>query len=180
MDRRAKKNGVNAPAKSSKSARLDFVWQCRTIMGRLAVGGGVQTFKSVFGVARALGPVLYCGYLAYYFFDAGGSVQGIQDIGLGPTVLGLGAVGLLFCIPLVMKIVRMFRTPRAPGSGGSAPTHDGDDDDGGAAADAAIARYMARKAKEDASAKPSTNTVSPRPVQQSSGPARRPSFGRKG
>ncbi len=149
-------------------------------MGRLAVGGGVQTFKSVFGVARALGPVIYCGYLAYYFFDAGGSVQGIQDIGLGPTVLGLGAVGLLFCIPLVMKIVRMFRTPRASGSGGSAPAHDGDDDDRGAAADAAIARYMARKAQEDASAKPSTGALSARPIQQSSGPARRPSFGRKG
>ncbi|MEP6828930.1 MAG: hypothetical protein ABI963_01205 [Rhizomicrobium sp.] len=139
----------------------------------------MQTFKSVFGVARAFGPVIYCGYLAYYFFDAGGSVQGVQDIGLGPTVLGLGAVGLLFCVPLVMKIVRMLRTPRSPGSGsgGDAPS---DDDDGGAAADAAIARYMARKAKEDTSAKPSTGALSPRPAQHSSGPARRPIFGRKG
>lgn len=130
--------------------------------------------KSMYGVARAVLPVLYCGYLLYYFIDAGGSVQGIKDIGLGPTVIGLGAVGLLFCVPLIWRIVRMFRGPRAPKSGGGAPTND-DDDDGGAAADAIIARYMARKAIEDAQ----PSAAAPRPATPSTGPAKRPSFGRK-
>lgn len=131
--------------------------------------------KSIIGIGRALLPVLYCGYLFYYFIDVGGSVQGIKDIGLGPTVIGLGAVGLLFCLPLIWKIVRTFRGPRAPKSGGGAPIKD-DDDDGGAAADAIIARYMARKAIEDAL----PSAAAPRPAAPSGGPAKRPSFGRKG
>jgi hypothetical protein len=135
----------------------------------------VGSLKSIFGIARVALPVLYCGYLLYYFVDVGGSVQGIEDIGLGPTVLGLGAVGLLFCVPLILKIARIFRGPRSPGSGGDGPAYDdGDDDDGGAAAEAVIARYMARKSGEVA-----TNAPAPRPAQQSGGPARRPSFGRK-
>lgn len=136
--------------------------------------------KSIIGIGRAFLPVLYCGYLLYYFIDVGGSVQGIKDIGLGPTVIGLGAVGLLFCLPLIWKIVRMFRGPRAPKSGGGAPIKD-DDDDGGAAADAIIARYMARKAIEDAL----PSAAAPRPAAPSGGPGKRsgvgrPSFGRKG
>jgi hypothetical protein len=129
----------------------------------------VQTFKSLFGIVQAAVPVLYCGYLLYYFFDVGGSVQDIEDMGLGPTMLGLGVVALLFCIPLVLKIVRMFGGPRAPKPRGNTPSDD--DGDGGAAADAIIARYMARKALEDAM--PSA------PAPQSGGGANHPSFGRK-
>ncbi len=133
------------------------------------------SLKSMFGVARAAVPVLYCGYLAYYFFDVGGSVQGVEDTGLGPTVIGLGVVAALFCIPLLLKAVRLFNGPRAPGPRntgprGNAPDSD-DDDDGGAAADAIIARYMARKDAE-------AGTLPSRPAPQG-GPARRPSFGRK-
>jgi hypothetical protein len=134
------------------------------------LGDGVQTFKSVFGVARAALPVLYCGGLLYYFLDVSGSVQEAQDIGLGPTVLGLGAVGVLFSIPLILKVVRLVGKPRSPGGG---PPKDDDDDDGGAAADAAIARYLARKSAEAAATPPA------RPAPQNSAPARRPSFGRK-
>jgi hypothetical protein len=137
-------------------------------------GKALRTFKSVFDVAKALLPVLYCGGLLYYFLGVGGSVQGIKDIGLGPTVLGLAAVGVLFCIPLALKIARLFRGPRL-GSGGGAPKDkDNDDDDGGAAADAAIARYMAWKSTEAATG---ASTPAPRPV--SGGPARRQGFGRK-
>lgn len=131
----------------------------------------MQSFKSIYGLARAAAPVLYCGYLLYYFFDVGGSVEGVRDVGLGPTVIGLGAVALLFSIPFLLKIVRLFNGPRSPRSGGGATGVDGDDDDGGAAADAIIARYMARQAAETAAGTPT-------PTPKMSGPAK-PSFGRK-
>lgn len=131
----------------------------------------MRSFKSLLGVAGAFVPISYCGYLLYYFLDLSGSVEDVENNGLGPTVLGLGVVAALFCIPFIFKIMRLFRGPGSPRSGGGAPTSDeGDDDDGGATADAIIARYMARKAAEEAAAPA-------RP--QSAGPARRPSFGRK-
>ena len=145
-----------------------------------AAGDGVRSFKSVSGVIGALIPVLYCGGLLYYFLDVAGSVQEAEEIGLGPTVLGLGAVGLLFSIPLILKVLRLFRGPRAPGSGGDAPRDNDDgDDDGGFDADAAISRYMARRASEAAAATPAPASA-PRPAPKSGGPAGRPSFGRKG
>lgn len=135
----------------------------------------MQSFKSIRGVIGALIPVLYCGGLLYYFLDVAGSVEEAQEIGLGPTVLGLGAVGLLFSIPLILKILRLLRKPRSPGSGGTAPPDD-DDGDGGFDADAAISRYMARRAQEAAAA-------APRPAPKSAGPAKssfgRPTFGKK-
>lgn len=135
----------------------------------------MRSLKSVFGIAGALVPIGYCGYLLYYFLDLGGSVQEVEDMGLGPTVLGLGVVAALFCIPLIFKIMKLFHGPGSPRSGGGAPNYDdGDDDDGGAAAEAAIARYMARKSAEDAISAPAA-----RPTQQRSNPSGRPSFGRK-
>jgi hypothetical protein len=135
----------------------------------------VRTLKSVFGVMGALVPILYCGSLLYYFLDLSGSVQEAETDGLGPTLLGLGIVGLIFCIPLVLKIVRIFAGPRSPGSGGrggpDAPTPD---DEGGFDADAAIARYMARRSAEAA-----PNSPAAPPAHQGGGPARRPRFGRK-
>jgi hypothetical protein len=101
----------------------------------------MQPLKSVFGVIGALVPIVYCGGLLYYFLDTSGSVQGAEAIGLGPTLLGLGAVGLLFCIPLIVKVVRIFAGPRSPGSSM-------DDDGDGFDADAALARYMARRSSE--------------------------------
>jgi hypothetical protein len=139
----------------------------------MAAGDGVRSFKSVSGVAGALIPVLYCGGLLYYFLDVAGSVQEAEEIGLGPTVLGLGAVGLLFSIPLILKVLRLFRGPR---SGGNTPRdngHDDGDDDGGFDADAAISRYMARRATEAAAA--ATPAPAPRPAPKSGGPAGRPS-----
>ena len=131
----------------------------------------MRSFKSLLGVAGALVPISYCGYLLYYFLNLSGSAEEVENNGLGPTVLGLGVVAALFCIPFIFKIMRFFRGPGSPRSGGGAPTsNEGDDDDGGATADAIIARYMARKAAEEAAA-PARS--------QSTGPARRPSFGRK-
>jgi len=133
------------------------------------MGDGVQSFKSIYRVAAAAVPILYCGYLLFYFFDVGGSVDGIAEVGLGPTVIGLGAVALLFSIPFLLKVVRLFKGPGSRPSGG-APTND-DEEDGGAAADAIIARYMARQAAEAA-------TAAPTPAPKMNGPAK-PSFGKK-
>ena len=145
-------------------------------MAPIAVGHGMRSLKSIFGVAGALAPIFYCGYLLYYFLGVSGSVKEAWDIGLGPTVLGLGVVALLFCIPLIWKLLKMFSGPRWPGSASrpnAPPGHGDDDDDGGAAADAIVARYLAQRSAEAA-----PNTPAAR-APQGGGPARRPSFGRK-
>ena len=152
-------------------------------MGARRGAGVLRSFKSLLDVAKALLPVLYCGGLLYYFFDVGGSIENVEAIGLGPTVLGLGAVGLLFCIPLALKILRLRRVLKSPGPGGGGTPGDHDGDDGGAAADAVIARYMARKEAEEKSARPN-NTASgdfansSAPRSTSGAPAKR-GFGRK-
>ena len=135
----------------------------------------MQTLKSVFSLIGALAPVLYCGGLIYYFLDISGSVQEAKMNGLGPILLGLGTVGLLFCIPVVLKIVRIFSGPRSPRSGGSGgPNRSARDDDDGFDADAAIARYMAERSAEIL---PNSPALSSR--REGDGPARRPGFGRK-
>jgi hypothetical protein len=129
---------------------------------------GVRTFKSVFVVIGTLAPVLYCGTLLYYFLGISGSMKNAKSIGLAPTLLGLGVVGLLFCIPLVVKIVRIFARPRSPGSGPDTP-----DDQSGFDADAAIARYMAQRPAQAVPGSPAA-----RPTY-GGGPASRPGFGRR-
>ena len=128
----------------------------------------MRNLKSAFGLVGAIVPVIYCGGLLYYFFGVGGSVQGIEEIGLGPTIIGLGAVGLLFCIPVILKLMRIFGGP--PGSGGG---RDDRDEEDGFDADAAIARYMASRSVEAA-------TNAPAPAPKGGGPAKRPGFGRRG
>lgn len=102
----------------------------------------VRSMKSALGVLGALLPLCYCGGLIYYFFDLSGSTEQVQKDGLGPTVLGLGIVGLLFCIPLIFKIAKLFAR-RSTGSdeGGGAPPPGG-----GLDPDAMIARYLAKQA----------------------------------
>jgi hypothetical protein len=128
--------------------------------------------KSIVGVVGAVLAVLYCGRLLFYFYDVSGSIEDAQKVGLGPTMMGLGAIGLLFVIILVVKVARMIRGPRSPGSGrrGSpnAPTQD---DDGGFDADAAIARYVALRSTDAAAAVPAASV--------GSGAANPPSFGRR-
>jgi len=131
----------------------------------------MRNFKSAFGLMGALLPILYCGYLLYYFFDLSGSVEEVKTNGLGPTVLGLGIVGLLFCIPLIFKLVRLFAGPRSPGSGRGPDAPAGDDKDG-FDADAAIARYMAQRSAEDS---PNAPIASP----ARGGSARPSGFGRR-
>ena len=136
--------------------------------------------KSVGLVIGALVPVVYCGALVWYFFGVGGSVEGVETIGLGPTILGLAIVGLLFCIPLIIKLFRALSTPRAPGSDGrngpTPPTRKPHHDDGDDKFDAvaAIARYMARQSAE------ATAVAAPAPSPiEGAAPSSGPIFGRK-
>lgn len=137
----------------------------------------MRNLKAVFAVVAAAFPVIYCGYLVYYFYDvSGGSMQEVERSGLGPTLIGLGVVGLLFCIPLAVKIVRLIVRPRPPrsdsGGGPRPPTPHG----GGESsfdADAVVARYLAQRQVEAASGSPAA------PPAQGSVGAKRAGFGRK-
>jgi hypothetical protein len=96
----------------------------------------MRSFKSVFGVIAALLPIGYCGYLLLYFKNVSGET-GPVETGLGPTMLGLGAVALLLAVPLLLKVVKLFAgTP-----GREVVVEESNFD-----ADAALARYLARKA----------------------------------
>jgi len=131
----------------------------------------MRPVKSVFGVIGMLLPVFYCGGLVYYFSGFRGATEGSLAEGLGPTVLGLSAIGLLFCIPIGWKLVKMLTGSRAP-----VPDRPGGEDEEAASgfdADAALARYMARKAAGAEGAVASPAAWTPEPVVS------RPSFGRK-
>jgi hypothetical protein len=137
----------------------------------------VRSLKLGFGLFGALVPIIYCCALLYYFFDMSGSVENAEMIGLGPTMLGLGIVSLLFCIPLLIKLVRIFAKPRLPGSGG--PDTSARDEETGAEADAAIARYKARQSAPAASNTPIVSPARASSGPASSGPTKRPGFGRR-
>ena len=125
--------------------------------------------KPVIGMIRTLFPVVYFGGLFFYFLDvADGSLEQAQEMGLGPYLLGLAIVGLLFSIPLIIKLVWllviMFGGRRSHGSGTDSPNGDGGFD-----ADAVIARYKAQQSVGATSAKPPARSA----------PGKPSSFGRK-
>jgi hypothetical protein len=137
------------------------------MMGRLQRRSGMEGFKSAVGMIRLFMPVVYCGgLLAYFLWVSGGSLDTANIIGLGPTLLGLGVVGLVFCIPLGLRLFQLFGR-RPPGG----PDGSGDE---GFDPDAAIARYMANRPAEPASRAPA-----PRSAPKSSGPVRPTGFGRR-
>ena len=131
----------------------------------------MRSMKTVIGILGALVPVVYCGWLLTYFLNVGGTADGVVGIGLGPTVLGLGAIGLLLCIPLLFKIMKAVTgsgRKAEKGSGAEAQTAASDSEpEPSFDADAALARYMAKKA---------SGLVEAPPVE----PGVRPAFGRKG
>jgi hypothetical protein len=135
----------------------------------------MRTLRSVIIIVVALAPIVYVGRLLYYFLDLSGSVQEAESDGLGPTLLGLGLVGLLFCIALAVKLIRIFGGPRSPGSVGrsSPPSPSTPDGDGGFDADAVLARYMAKQTRETVPVSPAVP-----PARQGARPARS-TFGRK-
>jgi hypothetical protein len=132
----------------------------------------MQPVKSFFGVIGALLPVAYFGGLGYYFYRTNEAMGGLATKELGPTILGLGAIGVLFTIPLLIKLVRMFSGASAakPAKAVAGAAEGGESDFD---ADAVFARYMARRSAEGGHP-----PVSP-PAPGRDPAAPRPSFGRK-
>ncbi|MEO5492952.1 MAG: hypothetical protein ABIR08_02875 [Sphingomonas sp.] len=132
------------------------------------------SMKGAGALIAALVPIAYCGAMIYYFAGVGGSVQGVAAIGLGPTVLGLGAIGLLFCVPLLLRILKLVGTPppkpgAQPRLAVNVPEEEAFD------ADAALARYLARKAE---AGEESQTVAAGEPISVPSTGVR-PTFGRK-
>lgn len=140
--------------------------------------------KGAFSFIGMLLPVLYFGGFLYYFSGVGGgTLQGAVDMGLGPTMLGLATLGLLFSIKPLWLILRftigLVAGRPAPGTRGGSS---GPRDDGGAGessgfdADDAIARYLARREAGDGSAAAAASLVAADPVEPL---PPRAAFGRK-
>jgi len=132
----------------------------------------------VLGIMAGLIPIVYIGWLLYYFVGVGGgTAEGVAGIGLGPTVIGLSIVGLLFALPLIIKLLRATTgVNRVPGASFEAKLKPGEvvvepEFD----PDAAFANYMRKREAGvvgDVSVDPADDTpapFSPRPA----------SFGRK-
>lgn len=137
------------------------------------------TMKSTLGLIGAAIPVLYCGGLVIYFAGVNKSFGGMLGGELGPTMVGLGVIGLLFLIPLVLKIRKLAAgpgAPAAPGTGGGGgpvdqpPREERSDFD----PDAALARYMARRSSG------APGPGSPSAPHPGGGPVRQAGFGRRG
>lgn len=133
----------------------------------------MRTVRNIFGLVGAAIPVVYCGGLLIYFANVQGFTGMPVGDALNPTMLGLGVVGLLFLVPLVLKILRLVREAGAPPSGGTGradvlPQNEQSAFD----PDAAIARYLANRPVDGHGAPPPLGLARP--------PAKLGAFGRKG
>ncbi len=134
----------------------------------------MRTTKSFLGLFFAVVPILFIGGLLLYLNNVRGAFYGLLDGALGPTMFGLAAIGLLFVFTFVLKI-RKAATPPAP-----PPANVGDRVDAVLAetktdfdADAAFARYMAKRGQGGQSPASGLTPLG-------GAPARSGSFGRKG
>jgi hypothetical protein len=136
----------------------------------------------VLGVIAGLLPLVYIGWLLRHFIGVGGgSAEGVAMIGLGPTVIGLSIIGLLFALPLIIKLLRAatgvnrvpgksFEATLKPGEISVEPAFD---------ADAAFANYMRKR--ENMGDTPPDEALSLGAADDDGfAPVRPASFGRKG
>ena len=107
-----------------------------------------KSLGKVLGVIAGLIPLVWIGWLLYHFVGVGGgTAEGVAGIGLGPTVIGLSIVGLLFALPLIIKLLRATTgVNRVPGASFDAKLKPGEvvvepEFD----ADAAFASYMRKR-----------------------------------
>lgn len=107
-------------------------------------------------------PVFWFGGLAIYLYRVNGAMSGVASQQLMPTVYALGALSLLFSLPVLFKLLGLTAKPKA-----KMAQADGDAASGGFDADAAISRYLDKKAAGE------VNFT----VPESAAP--RPVFGRK-
>ena len=136
----------------------------------------MRSIKSAFGMIGTLFAIAYCGGLVFYFLNLSGTMQEAQNIGLGPTIMGLGAFGVLFGIVLILQLIRFIMKMRSHGGGGP-DASGGGKGKGGFDAEAAFSRYMAKQSADANSAGPTAPpTLS---TFNNSGTFKQQGFGRK-
>lgn len=134
------------------------------------------------GVIAGLLPLLYIGFMLRHFVGVGGgSIDGIVGIGLGPTVIGLSIVGLLFALPLIVKLLRAATgVNRVPGKGIDTKLKPGEvSDEPSFDADAVFANYM-RKRDQAADVPPAEPAAAALADDAGFASPRPSGFGRKG
>lgn len=150
----------------------------------------MRSLKNIIGILGALIGILYCGGLIFYFVGGWGELgmvkallgtesglAGAKALGLGPTILGLGIIGSIFVVVLLVRIVLLvLRRDPPPGERSGPSSKAIPDEKSGAAADAMIARYMA---KHPAAAPAPSQQPTPHPTVHRALPPQRPSFGRR-
>ncbi|RSY87406.1 hypothetical protein DAH66_07160 [Sphingomonas koreensis] len=107
-------------------------------------------------------PVFWFGGLAIYLYRVNSALGGVASQQLMPTVMGLAAISLLLSLPILFKLLGLATKPKGKKALGSNDSAPGDFD-----ADAAISRYLEKKAAGEANFT----------VPDSAAP--RPTFGRK-
>ncbi len=135
----------------------------------------MRTSKNVFGLIGALIPVLFCGGLLFLLNRVRGSGLELLDNMMGPTTIGLAAIGLLFLVLFLWKLRRYLAPPAPPRAGPGSRAAAMEETKSDFDADAAMARYLARRGTGGSAA-----PVAP-PTPRVDGVAVRPGgFGRKG
>jgi hypothetical protein len=105
-------------------------------------------------------PVFWFGGLAIYLYRVNASMGGVASQQLMPTVIGLAAISLLLSLPILLKLVRLASGSAAkPAKKGAAEDSARGDFD----ADAAITRYLEKKAAGEANFTV-PDTAAPRPT----------------
>lgn len=106
----------------------------------------MRTMKLTLGLVAAALPVLYCAGLLLHFNGVRNMFGGMLDSQLGPTMIGIGAFGLLFLLLFGLKLWRTFGGKGASGGGGGGPSDKTPEEEkSDFDPDAALARYMARR-----------------------------------
>ena len=141
-----------------------------------------NSLGKIFAVAAGLLPLLYIGWMLRHFIGVGGgSMEGIVGIGLAPTVIGLSIVGILFALPLIIKLLRAATgVSRVPGKSFDAQLKPGEvGDEPSFDADAVFASYM-RKRDQAGDVPPAEPAVAAPADDAGFVPPRASGFGRKG
>lgn len=119
-------------------------------------------FRSAFGIMSSCLAVLYFGGLIYYFTKGGSALDSAMASGLGPTLIGLGILGLIAFGILLFRIVRAFMPAQKTVVYSSADRLD-DAPQSDFDPDAAVARYLERKIAQQAASSAGGDPVPPRP-----------------
>ncbi|WP_343521307.1 hypothetical protein [Sphingomonas sp.] len=125
-----------------------------------------MSVKTLWGLIAGLVPVVWFGGLAIHFYRVNEAMGGFASRELMPTIVGLGGLGLLFTIPILIKLVRLASGSAKP-KGSKAPATVDDSAASDFDPDAVIARYLEKKAAGETS------------FEVPEGAASRPVFGRK-